>query len=128
MVSTAEGASALEFQQIQVGTAKLDSDISDIAAQNLLVVGGPCANSVAATLMGNPSDCAEGFVDGEAILKLWSQDNGNVALLVAGYSAADTRRASKVIANYKDYAEELKGDEVKVKGTTLSDITVSMVA
>ena len=128
VVSTGEGASALEFQQIQVGTAKLDSDISDIAAQNLLVVGGPCANSVAATLMGNPSDCAEGFVDGEAILKLWSQDNGNVALLVAGYSAADTRRASKVIANYKDYAEELKGDEVKVKGTTLSDITVSMVA
>lgn len=128
VVSTGAGASALEFQQIQVGTAKLDTAITDVAAQNLLVMGGPCANSVAATLMGNPANCAEGFVEGEAMIRLFSQSNGNVAMLVAGSSAMDTRRASKVVSNYRDYKDSLMGDEVKVKGTTLSDITVSSVA
>jgi hypothetical protein len=125
IVSTGTGVGVSQIQQIQVGTAKLDTDITDVAAQNLLVVGGPCANNVASTLMGSPSDCAAGFVAGEAILKLWQQPNGNVALLVAGYAAADTRRASKVLANYKDYT--LSGAEMKVKGTTMSDITVSAV-
>lgn len=126
-VVSSSGAGAVQFQQIQVGTAKLDSDISDVTAQNLLVVGGPCANSVASTLMGSPADCAAGFQEGEAMLKLFEQTNGNVALLVAGYSAMDTRRASKVLANYKDYADSLKGKEVKVKGTTLSDVKVEAV-
>ena len=116
-----------KFQPIQVGTAKLDSDISDVAGQNMIVVGGPCANSVAFTLMGSPADCAAGFQEGEAMLKLFEQTNGNVALLVAGYGAMDTRRAAKVLANYKDYAASLKGKEVKVKGTTLSDVKVEAV-
>ena len=127
VVSSGSAASSIEFQQIQVGTAKLDTDISDVAAQNLLVVGGPCVNSVASTLMGNPTNCAEDFTEGEALIKLWEQSNGNVALLVAGYSALDTRRASKVVANYKDYADKLTGTEVVVKGTTLSDISISAV-
>jgi hypothetical protein len=121
------GSGAVQFQQIQVGTAKLDTDITDVTAQNLIVVGGPCADNVAARLMGNPADCAAGFKEGEAMLKLYEQSNGNVALLVAGFSAMDTRRASKVLANYKDYAASLKGTEVKVKGTTLSDVTVESV-
>lgn len=119
---------AVEIQQIPVGSAKLDRDISDVGAQNMVVVGGPCANSVAAALMGNPADCAEGFKEGEGIIKLFEASSGKVAVLAAGYSAMDTRRATRVLANYKDYAANLKGTEVVVKGTSFTDISVSSVA
>jgi len=119
---------AVEIQQIPVGSAKLDRDIADVGAQNLIVVGGPCANTVAAALMGNPADCAEGFQEGEGIIKLYEASSGKVAVLAAGYSAMDTRRVTRVLANYKDYAANLKGSEVVVKGTSFADISVSSVA
>jgi len=50
---------------------------------------------------------------------------GKTAMLVAGMTAMDTRRATRVVANYGDYA--LSGDEVEVTGTTLSDISVKAV-
>jgi hypothetical protein len=130
VVTTATGGGYSSVpQQIQVSAAKKDTDIEDVAAQNLIVVGGPCANSVASRLMGitDPTACAAKFKEGEAIIQLFSQSNGNVAVLVAGMTALDTQRASKVLANYKDYAKYLTGTEVKVMGTTLSDITVSAV-
>jgi hypothetical protein len=111
-----------EYNKIEVGAAKLASEIVSVEAQNLIVVGGPCANSVAAKLSGNPGQCAAGFTEGSAILRL-VQNGANVAILVAGYSADDTRRATAVLANYADYA--LKGTEMVVKGTSLTDITVS---
>jgi hypothetical protein len=119
---------SVEVQQIPVGSAKLDKDIADTGAQNLIVVGGPCANTVAASLMGNPADCTQGFKEGEGIIKLYSASSGKVALLAAGYSALDTRRVTRVLSNYKDYASSLKGSEVKVKGTSLTDISVEAVA
>jgi hypothetical protein len=122
------GLGATQVVPIQIGAAKLASEVADVTAYNAVVVGGPCANDIAAGLLGNPADCAAGFVDGEAVLKLWEHSNGNVALLVAGYSALDTRRAARVLANYKDYSGALKGKEVKVKGTTLSDIRIETVA
>ena len=104
-----------------VDATKLDSEVADASAQNLIVVGGPCVNSVAATLLGNPSDCTEGFTPGKARVKLFTQANGNMALLVAGYSGADTRLAGKVIAHRW---AELTGTEVEVEGTTYSDATI----
>ena len=77
--------------------------------------------------MGDPQPCSKDFTEGEAWLKLY-ENNGNVALLVAGFSALDTRRASRVVANYKQYAGKLKGKEVVVSGTTLTDITVAAPA
>ncbi len=126
-VTSSGGLESVEVQQIPVGSAKLDKDVTDWAAQNLVVVGGPCANTVAAALMGNPADCGAGFKEGEGIIKLYKADTGKVALLAAGYSALDTRRVTRVLANYKDYASTLKGSEVRVTGTTLTDISVSAV-
>ncbi len=92
-VSFASGGSSSvmtqEVQKIQVGAAKLASERKDSAAQNLIVVGGPCANAVASKLMGSPANCAAGFEEGKAIVKLYDTGAGNVALLVAGYSALD---------------------------------------
>jgi hypothetical protein len=121
---TTEGTYTEKVVPIPVSASKLASEVADITAQNALVVGGPCVNPAAATLMGNPENCVEGFTEGKAMIKLFEND-GNVALLVAGYAALDTRRATTVLANHADYAGDLVGTEVVVSGTTLSDIMVS---
>lgn len=104
-----------------VDATKLDSEIASVSAQNLIVVGGPCVNTVAAELMGNPANCAEGFTAGKAKVKLF-ENGGKVAMLVAGYSGADTRLAGKVVAHRW---KELSGKEVEVEGTTYSDATIA---
>ena len=106
---------AVTVQRIQVGAAKLASEVSDIKAQNSILVGGPCANAATATVMGNPADCTAGFTPGEGRLELFEHANGNVAMLVAGYAALDTRNAAQVVANYADYKANLKGTKVTVK-------------
>ncbi len=106
---------AVMVQRIEVGAAKLASEVSDVKAQNTILVGGPCANAAAATVMGNPTDCTSGFEPGVGKIELWEHTNGNVAMLVAGYSALDTRNAAQVVANYNDYKGQLKGMKVQVK-------------
>ncbi len=121
-VTTGASASGDLTPVTVVDATKLDSEVASASAQNLVVVGGPCVNSVAAELLGNPATCTEGFMPGKARVKLFSQANGNVALLVAGYSGADTRLAGKVVAHRW---AELRGMEVEVEGTTYSDATIS---
>ena len=105
-----------------VDATKLDSEVASVSAQNLIVVGGPCVNTVAAELLGNPSVCTEGFSPGKARIKLFENANGKIAMLVAGHSGADTRLAGKVLAHR---ASELSGTEVVVEGTTYTDATIS---
>ncbi|MDP6587645.1 MAG: hypothetical protein QF535_23570, partial [Anaerolineales bacterium] len=65
------------------------------------------------------------YDDGEAVLSL--VDNGDkVALLVAGTSADDTRRAAKALSDYADY--ELSGEMVMVSGSSLTDINIGETA
>jgi len=122
--STVGGNTITEVQRIQVGKSVLDNEVTNVAADNLIVVGGPCVNSVAATLLGisgSAPGCYENFPvdEGQGIIKI--VENGEkVAVLVAGYSAADTRNAAQVLANYGDYAADLAGkDEVVVSGTQI---------
>ena len=103
------------LQKIDVGAARLASEVQDIKAQNTILVGGPCANAAAATIMGNPADCVAGFEPGTGKVELFEHLNGNVAMLVAGYSALDTRTATSVIADYKRYKEDLKGTKLEIK-------------
>jgi hypothetical protein len=108
-----------------VDATKLDSEVASASAQNLIVVGGPCVNSVAAELLGNPANCADGFTPGKARVKLFEHSNGNMAMLVAGYSGADTRLAGRVIAHRW---QEMSGEEVEIEGTTYSDATIGAPA
>jgi len=108
-----------------VDAVKLDSEVADAAAQNLIVVGGPCVNSVSAKLLASGSDCAAGFNPGEARLKMFEQTGGKLALLVAGYEGADTKLAGKIVAHRSG---ELTGEEVVVKGKTRQDATITAPA
>lgn len=117
-----------EVTKIEVGAAQLASAVAgEEKNHNLILVGGPCANAAARAVTGVTMDmCAEGFTEGKAKVKMYDDTmgmaSGKVALLVAGYSAEDTRRAAKVVANYDEY--ELSGMEVEVSGTSMTDISV----
>ncbi len=119
--TTASGESVV-IQRISVGATKLASEVSDVKAQDAILVGGPCANAAAADAMGNPADCAAGFEEGKGLIQLVEHSNGKVAMIVAGYSADDTRNAATVIANYADYA--LSGAKMEVSKVGAS-ITVA---
>ena len=97
---------------------------------NLILVGGPAVNRLSAEFLGlvYPAYGADsGISSGEAIISL--KDNGNkVAMIVAGYEAGDTVRASRVLRDYSAYASNLKGAEVTVKGTTSNPTVVASVA
>ena len=129
-ITVAEGSSleggALEtttLHAIPVGLALLDSEADGmLGTENLIVVGGPCANTVAFELMGQPENCAEGFEPGKAKIKLFTSQN---ALLVAGHGAQDTLGACYVLAKYADY--NLEGTEVEVVAADLSALVVNKV-
>jgi len=123
--SAASSTDAVTVQRIQVGAAKLASEVSDVNSQNTILVGGPCANTASATVLGNPVDCADGFEPGVGRIEMYEHTNGNVAMLVAGYAAVDTRNAAAVVANYKDYAGKLKGAKVKVTKGVGNVLTVA---
>ncbi|MFA5142224.1 MAG: hypothetical protein WC471_04610 [Candidatus Woesearchaeota archaeon] len=107
MASSVSGGSTTQVvHKINVGATKLASQVADVTAQNLVVVGGPCVNAVAAELMGNPSPCAKDFSAGKAMIKMFEATTGKVAMLVAGYEAVDTTRATKVVA--QDSGAKLK--------------------
>ncbi|MFH0870528.1 MAG: S-layer protein [archaeon] len=114
--------STTALNPIAVGLAVLDTDAPAIGSGKMIVVGGPCVNTKAAELMGNPTDCVAGFTPGKAVIKLFAEKN---ALLVAGYGAQDTLGACYVLAAPSKY--ELSGNEVEVVVADLNTITVNKV-
>jgi len=113
--STVAAAStgAVSVQRIDVGATKLASEVSNINAVNSILVGGPCANAATASVMGNPADCTAGFEPGVGMLQMWDVGSGNIAMMVAGFAAADTRNAAAVAANYQDF--NLVGSKMEVR-------------
>ncbi|VVB83670.1 Uncharacterised protein [uncultured archaeon] len=77
-----------------------DSEVSSVSSKNLIVVGGSCINSVAANLLG--STCGSDFTtktdigSGQFLIQSLAStySTGKVALVVAGYEAADTVNAA----------------------------------
>lgn len=87
-----------------------DSKIDSVKDKNLVVVGGSCINTVAAKLLGSDVPlCTSAFTAktgagvGQYIIKTYANpytaaDSGKVAMLVAGYEAADTVSAGAKVA------------------------------
>ncbi|MFH1325675.1 MAG: hypothetical protein ABIH49_02820 [archaeon] len=98
-----------------------DSEVASVSSKNLVVVGGSCINSVAATVLGG-AYCGAGFTEqtgvgsGQFLIQSFADEytTGKVALLVAGYDASDTVNAAKYLrTNTVDTA-----DGMKYKGTS----------
>jgi S-layer protein (TIGR01564 family) len=104
--------------------AVLDTE-TEVGETNLIVIGGPCANSIANSLMAN-AVCNEGFSQGKGLIKMW-ETGDFMAVLVAGYEAADTLAAVDVLVHYDDYVEEFTGNsEVEITTATkeVTEVTV----
>jgi hypothetical protein len=75
-----------------------DSEVSSVGSKNLIVVGGSCINSVAASLVGG-AFCGSAWTtetgagSGQFVIESFARDS-KIALLVAGYDAADTVNAA----------------------------------
>lgn len=107
------GLYTTEIQLISVDQVKLDKEVTSVTDKNIVSIGGPCANSVTAALMGNPESCETslGVEVGQALVKLY--ENGDyVSMVVAGQTAQDTRDAGEVLYNWKNNKNLLKGMEV----------------
>jgi hypothetical protein len=80
-----------------------DTNVGTVSGKNLVVVGGSAINSVAAELLGGAYreaafTSATGVAAGEFLIQSFSRA-GKTALLVAGYNAADTEKATTYLLN-----------------------------
>ena len=81
-----------------------DGQIAIADGKNIIVVGGSCINTMAASLLGG-SFCGEEFTTntgvsaGQVLIQTFDRGDGNVATLVAGYDAADTTRGVQYLLN-----------------------------
>lgn len=93
----------------------LDSDNTVSSAKqdsNLILVGGPAANSLVSELASeNKTWEASQYTEGQGMLQLVEDAfyEGHDALVVAGYSGEDTRQAGAYLTNYEQNSEELEG-------------------
>lgn len=96
-----------------------DNEVSSVSSKNLIVVGGSCVNTVAAQILGSDTPlCESAWTEktqagaGQYIIKtvaspVAAADSGKVAMLVAGYNAADTTSA---VAKLLETGAEISSD------------------
>ena len=78
----------------------LVNDAGAAGYDNLILVGGPCVNELTAEYMGLTFPACEGdsgILENKAIVQLVEM-GGKTALIVAGWEAADTKRAADTVA------------------------------
>lgn len=92
--------------------AKLDSEVESIEGKNVILIGNPCTNTYVEQLMPFTYNCIEEFKKGEGLLKLFKTGSDSYALVVAGYSGDDIRRAAEILGNYRSAG--LQGYQRKV--------------
>jgi len=127
--TTTTGGTYKEFVPITGAVAKLDTELPDATtrgANNLILVGGPCVNTLVAALATDkfPYTCANWPGRDFGMIKVIDDAfaTGKVAVVVAGTRAADTRLASSVVQQYSTRLSGVTGSTVEVTGTTASPV------
>ena len=123
-VSTVSSGGSYKVNPLPSNINVLDSEVSAPSSHNLILVGGPAVNTLTAQFLAmTADDFRTAYKAGEAVLKV-VENGGNVALVVAGYNADDTRRATKVLQNYGSFT--LTGTEAKVTGSGLETANIKV--
>ncbi len=94
---------------------KFTSEIEDIKNYNSILIGGACVNPIVAQLQGNPQPCWQSIAPGVGIVDTYEFSNGNIAMVVAGRSASDTKRATTALAN--KMLNEIKTKQARITAT-----------
>jgi len=116
--------------------AILDSEVTSVhKAKDLIVVGGPCVNTVAQSLVDSGKLSANYTCAGGVLGTAWSTDvgyiividdgftTGSQVMFVAGTKAAQTRTAALVLQQYSTLLAGLTGSSYKVTAATTAGIT-----
>jgi hypothetical protein len=109
------------------GVAILD-DSASVSGKNVVVVGGSAINAIAANLLGSayrgPAFTeATGVGAGEFLIETFAY-GGKVALLVAGYEAADTKKAADYLVNMGGNVDVVEGN--KYTGSSATEATLAV--
>ena len=106
-------ASATQLGEVLVK----DSEVSSVSTKNLVIIGGSCINSAAASVLGG-ANCGAAFTEstgvgsGQFLIKGVSDSSitSKLALVVAGYEATDTVNAAQYLTTKTvDTDKEYKG-------------------
>lgn len=110
-----------------IGVPIRDSEISSVSGKHVVVVGGSCVNTYAATLLGSSSPlCGSDFTArtgvsaNQYLIETFSRTGGKVATLVAGYNAGDTTNA----ATYLTTQSPMTNVGNKYVGTTSTQASI----
>jgi hypothetical protein len=125
VVSSTAGAST------QLGDVLVkDSEVSSVSSKNLIVVGGSCINSVAASLLGGALCSADfttktGIGSGQFLIQSLAStySSGKTALLVSGYEAADTVNAATYLRTKT--VDTTVGKKYKGTSATTAELVVA---
>lgn len=117
------------------GVLVTDAEVSSVSSKNLVVVGGSCINTVAASLVGGAYcgaawESATGVGTGKFVIQSFASpySSGKVAVLVAGYEAAETVAGASRLVNLGSTIDTSVGNKyVGVVGSAGTS-TVSKVA
>ncbi len=134
-----EGVVATGGTVVSSSVSMSDQEVGDIntLGKNVVAVGGPAVNEVAAELLGVdfPTYGADlaGLEEGTAVLEMKSLSGGKQAVLVYGWEQDDTRRAAVLLRDPSVLSQKLEdaglssADSATVTGTDFSvaGITVS---
>jgi hypothetical protein len=103
-VNVVAGADVEGVSDSAVGSlVVMDDEVDSVSSKNLIIVGGSCINSAAATALGVPTNtcgaaftAATGVGTGQFLIKAvdGAFASGKIALVVAGYETADTVAAA----------------------------------
>ncbi len=104
---------AVSLQQSSSTRISAGLDAEYDSSKDAILIGLPCQNTAVAAVMGTNS-CDLGLQDGSGYLKLTVKNSHNY-LIVTGKTAADTRKAARLLAKYEQY--NLSGTEMIVTGT-----------
>jgi len=125
--TTGSSVSYASYPSIPItsAVAKLDTEITATEkAKNLVVVGGPCVNSVAAAALGltYPACGASSTIpESKGLIKVvaspYTEGTGKYVLVVAGWEAANTRAATSVLQLYDTKLTGVTASAVQVTGT-----------
>lgn len=120
------------YAPIKTAVAVMDTQVTDAhKAHNLVLVGGPCVNSLVADLAARglfPYTCTSW--PGSNFARIQVIDNpfnfSTVkAVVVAGTTAADTRTGATVLQQYDQWLSGQNGSAVEVTSLTAAGITAA---
>lgn len=105
-----------------------DNEMTSVQGKNLVVVGGSCINQAAEDILGG-AYCGTDFTSmtgigqGQFLVKVVASpyDSSKIAMLVAGYEAADTTKAVKYVTEEPDVSTTV-GTNLKKETATYNDV------